>query len=90
MPAMEMPVEDVLEAQPGESPHQDRGAVCRRAVQPGDPRLSRDNRRRKDERPTGGRRGRRRASEASEWEDREREEQLALLREEEERPGGEE
>ena len=30
------------------------------------------------------------ASEASEWEDREREEQLALLREEEERLGGEE
>ena len=30
------------------------------------------------------------ASEASEWEDREREEQLALLRKEEERLGGEE
>jgi len=30
------------------------------------------------------------ASEASEWEDREREEQLALLREEKERLGGEE
>ena len=30
------------------------------------------------------------ASEASGWEDREREEQLALLREEEERHGGEE
>jgi len=60
-------------------------------VQPGDPRLSRDNRRRKDGRPhrwqkrekEGG------TSEASEWEDREREEQRALLREEE-RLGGEE
>ena len=42
---------------PGERLHQNRGAVCRRAVQSGDPRLSRDNRRRKDVRPTGGRRG---------------------------------
>jgi len=75
---------------PGERQHQDRRAVCRRAVQPGDLRLSRDNRRRKDGRPTGGRRVRRRAGEASEWGNREREEQLALSGEEEESPGGEE
>jgi len=58
-------------------------------VQPGDPRLSRDNRRQKDGRPTGDRRGIRRGSEASEWEDRECEERLALLREGEERHEGE-
>jgi len=34
-------------------------SCCRRAAQPGDPWLSRDNRRRKGGRPTGGRRGRR-------------------------------
>jgi len=62
--AVEKPAEDPLvnrlggdqEASgpnPGERPYQDRGAVSRRAVQPGNPRLSRDNRRRKDGRPTG-------------------------------------
>ena len=53
-------VQEASGPNPGKRPHQDRGAVCRRAVQPGDPRLSRDNGRRKDGRPTGGRRGRRR------------------------------
>ena len=94
LPVMEKPAEDPLgnrprgdqEASgpnPGERLHQGRGAVCRRAVQPGDSRLSRDNRRRKDGRPTGGRRGRRSGQ-------RGLGEQLALLREEEERLGGEE
>jgi len=45
---------------------------------------ARDHRRRKNIRRTGGRR---RRIEASEWEGREREEQLAFLREEEERLG---
>ena len=67
-------------------------------MQLGDPRLSRDNRRRKDGRLTGGRSGSRgqrglgvgrRERKASVWEDREREEQLALLREGEEKLRGE-
>jgi len=44
----------------GAGPHQNCGAARRRAVQPSSPRFSRNHRRRKDVRPTGGRRRRRR------------------------------
>ena len=65
---MEKPAEDPLGNRPGggredsgpspgESLRQDREAVWGRVVQLGDPRLSRENRRRKEGRPTGDRRG---------------------------------
>ena len=63
--AVEEPAEDPLGHRPGgnqEAPrpgpgrrsHQDRGAIRGRAVQPGDPRFRRDNRRRQDGWPTEG------------------------------------
>jgi len=69
---------------PGQGPHQDCGAVRRRAVQPGDSRFPRYNRRR--EPPVAEGAGAT-ASKALEWDSREREERLAALREEEERLG---
>jgi len=90
--AMEKPVLEETKKLPGPTRSRDRTKVAGLFA---DERCSQaildflDDRRRKDGRPTGSRRGRMRASEASEWEDRECEEQLALLREEE-RLGGEE
>ena len=97
---MEKPAEDPLGnrpggdqvasgSKPGERQHHDRAAVCRRAMQPVDPsyRLSDVGR---TAGTTVAEEGEGGASEATECEDRECEEQLALLREKEERLGGEE
>jgi len=68
---------------PGTRSHQNRGAARQRPVQPSGPSFSRNYRCRKDVRPTGGR-GRRRSGQRGL---RVGEQQLALLREEEERLG---